>query len=409
VSVSRPSQRCSQHPHPERLVLTKASPLGARSRRTQLEESMPRRSSVTATTALAVGAIACALPGALAGSNAPQAFPRDCIKEATLGKCVAGDKIFGDKPDPKFIDAMKDLLSHPLMSGPDDAATLSGLSNFAKKAKKQAAKVKVDKKLKKAAEKAKKVADALKGDSDKKQKETDEVEKAVKTAEDAVEAAKKKLEDAMKKGDAKAIKKAKGALDGLKGKADIQKKKFKGFKEAAQKAAKAAQKAIEDAKKSQDTALAEGEIPGDMYTEGEIPGDMYTPGDSEKLSILKSALQGCDVSTIAQCMTDSNAPEAQAKGKEIKNMISGSKWKSIDVACSYKSLTGKPSCEDLLKNKPKLTIPRRARLGAEQAQGQTGAAYVAVIASVAAFAGYTVYQRRQQDEPLPTYEGYGAM
>jgi hypothetical protein len=203
----------------------------------------------------------------------------------------------------------------------------------------------------------------------------------------------------MKKGDAKAIKKAKGALDGLKGKADIQKKKFKGFKEAAQKAAKAAQKAIEDAKKSQGAALAEGEI----------PGDMYTPGDSEKVSILKSALQGCDVSTIAQCMTDSNAPEAQAKGKEIKNMISGSKWKSIDVACSYKSLTGKPSCEDLLKNKPKLTIPRRARLGAEQAQGQTGAAYVAVIASVAAFAGYTVYQRRQQDEPLPTYEGYGAM
>ena len=90
-------------------------------------------------------------------------------------------------------------------------------------------------------------------------------------------------------------------------------------------------------------------------------------------------------------------------------MISGSKWKSIDVACSYKSVTGKPSCEDLLKNKSKLAIPRRARLGAEQAQGQTGAAYVAVIASVAAFAGYTVYQRRQQYEPLPTYEGYGAM
>lgn len=375
---------------------------------------MPRRSSVTATTALAVGAIACALPGALAGSNAPRGFPRDCIKEATLGKCVVGDKIFGDTPDPKVIDAMKDLLFHPLMSGPDDAATLSGFSKIAKKAKKKVAvailPVKVDEKLKKAAEeaaeKAKKVADALKGDSDKKQKETDEVEKAVKTAEDAVEAAKKKLEDAMEKRDAKAIKKAKAALDGLKGKADIQKKKFKGIKEAAQKAAKAAQKAMEDAKKrfedvkkSQDAALAEGEI----------PGDMNTAPDSEQVSILKSALQGCDVSTIAQCMMDSNVPEAQAKGKEIKNMISGSKWKSIDVACSYKSVNGKPSCEDLLKNKPKLAIPRRARLGAEQAQGQTGAAYVAVIASVAAFAGYTVYQRRQQDEPLPTYEGYGTM
>jgi len=397
---------------------------------------MPRRSSVTATTALAVGAIACALPGALAGSNAPRGFPRDCVKEAMLGKCVAGDKVFGDTPDPEVIDVMKDLLFNPLMSGPDDAATLSGFSKFFKKAKKKAASaikpIKVDEKLKKAAaeaakkakkaaeeaaEKAKKTADALKGDSDKKQKETDEVEKAVKTAEDAVEAAKKKLADAMKKRDAKAIKKAKAALDGLKGKADIQKKKFKGFKEAAQKAAKAAQKAMEDAKKriedmkkSQDAALAEGEIPGDMYTEGEIPGDMNTAPDSEQVSTLKSALQGCDVSTIAQCMMDTNVPEAQAKGKEIKNMISGLKWKSIDVACSYKSVNGKPSCEDLLlKNKPKSAIPRRARLGAEQAQGQTGAAYVAVIASVAAFAGYTVYQRRQQDEPLPTYEGYGTM
>jgi len=379
---------------------------------------MPRRSSVPAKTALAVGAIACALPGALAGSNAPQGFPSDCIKEATLGKCVVGDKIFGDKPDPKFVDAMKDLLSHPLMSGPDDAATLSGLSNIAKKAAKKGGPkfstavvdpMKKDKeKAKKAAEKAKKIADALKGDSDKKQKETDEVEKAAKAAEDAAEAAKKKFEDAMKKGDAKAIKKAKAEFDGLKGKADTQMKKLKGFKDAAQKAAKAAQKAMEDAKKSQDAAQAEGEIPGDMYTEGEIPGDMYTP-DSEQVSTLKSALQGCDVSKIAQCMMDSNVPEAQAKGKEIKNMISGSKWKSIDVACSYKGVNGKPSCEDLLKNEPKLAIPRRARLGAEQAQGQTGAAYVAVIASVAAFAGYTVYQRRQQDEPLPTYEGYGAM
>ena len=72
-------------------------------------------------TALAVGAVAaCVLPGALAGSSAPPKFPTDCIKQATLGKCLAGDKLFGDKPDHEATEAMKDLLSEPLTSGPED-------------------------------------------------------------------------------------------------------------------------------------------------------------------------------------------------------------------------------------------------------------------------------------------------
>lgn len=135
----------------------------------------------------------------------------------------------------------------------------------------------------------------------------------------------------------------------------------------------------------------------------------------DKMSEIKAAFQGCDLSAIAQCMIDSDAQEAQAKGNEINDMIASPMWKSAPVECSYPAASGgKPSCEDFMKKEAKLALgrgraPRRAQLGAELAQGQAGAAYVAVIASVAAFAGYTVYQRRQQYESVPTNAGYGAM
>ena len=135
----------------------------------------------------------------------------------------------------------------------------------------------------------------------------------------------------------------------------------------------------------------------------------------DKMSEIKAGFQGCDLSAIAQCMIDSDAQEAQAKGNEINDMIASPMWKSAPVECSYPQASGgKPSCEDFMKKEAKLALgrgraPRRAQLGAELAQGQAGAAYVAVIASVAAFAGYTVYQRRQQYESVPTNAGYGAM
>jgi len=135
----------------------------------------------------------------------------------------------------------------------------------------------------------------------------------------------------------------------------------------------------------------------------------------DKMSEIKAGFQGCDLSAIAQCMIDSDAEEAQAKGKEINDLIASPMWKSAPVECSYPAASGgKPSCEDFMKHEAKLALsrgraPRRAQLGAELAQGQAGAAYVAVIASVAAFAGYTVYQRRQQYESVPTNAGYGAM
>ena len=135
----------------------------------------------------------------------------------------------------------------------------------------------------------------------------------------------------------------------------------------------------------------------------------------DKMSEIKAGFQGCDLSAIAQCMIASGAQEAQAKGKEINDLIASPMWKSAPVECSYPEASGgKPSCEDFMKKEAKLALgrgraPRRAQLGAELAQGQAGAAYVAVIASVAAFAGYTVYQRRQQYESVPTNAGYGAM
>ena len=135
----------------------------------------------------------------------------------------------------------------------------------------------------------------------------------------------------------------------------------------------------------------------------------------DKMSEIKAGFQGCDLSAIAQCMIDSDDQEAQAKGKKINDLIASPMWKSAPVECSYPAASGgKPSCEDFMKHEAKLALsrgraPRRAQLGAELAQGQAGAAYVAVIASVAAFAGYTVYQRRQQYESVPTNAGYGAM
>ena len=135
----------------------------------------------------------------------------------------------------------------------------------------------------------------------------------------------------------------------------------------------------------------------------------------DKMPEIKAGFQGCDLSAIAQCMIDSDDQEAQAKGKKINDLIASPMWKSAPVECSYPAASGgKPSCEDFMKHEAKLALsrgraPRRAQLGAELAQGQAGAAYVAVIASVAAFAGYTVYQRRQQYESVPTNAGYGAM
>merc|ERR1719409_956913 len=76
--------------------------------------------------------------GALAGSSAPPKFPTDCIKQATLGKCLAGDKLFGDTPDQDAVEGIKGLLSEPLMIGRDDVhgePTLGGgIKKFVRRA-----------------------------------------------------------------------------------------------------------------------------------------------------------------------------------------------------------------------------------------------------------------------------------
>ena len=91
-------------------------------------------------TALAVGAVAaCVLPGALAGSSAPPKFPTDCIKQATLGKCLAGDKLFGDTPDQDAVEGIKGLLSEPLMIGRDDVHSEPTLGGGIKKFVRRAA------------------------------------------------------------------------------------------------------------------------------------------------------------------------------------------------------------------------------------------------------------------------------
>ena len=395
---------------------------------------MARKSNVARKkTALAVGAIAaCVLPDALAGSSAPPKFPKDCIKQATLGKCLAGDKLFGDKPDPDAMEGMKDLLSGPLMSGPDDEPTLGGgIKKFVRHAagKPSAA-------VKKAAKQAEKVATKTMEEAKKAKAKYETLKKSVHEATD-------KLDKATKSGDDKAVKKAKAEVESTE-------KKLKDHKDAAKKKFDKAMKAYFDAKHkadaaADDTKLVAPEMPDDddaqddnddMSTHNmhhttthtaddshhQYPSDMLADEHAaeeesmkDKMSEIKAGFQGCDLSAIAQCMIDSGAPEAQAKGNEIKHMIASPMWKSAPVECSYPEASGgKPSCEDFMKKEAKLALgrgraPRRAQLGVELAQGQAGAAYVAVIASVAAFAGYTVYQRRQQYESVPTNAGYGAM
>jgi len=311
-------------------------------------------------TALAVGAIAaCVLPGALAGSSAPPNFPKDCIKQATLGKCLAGDKLFGDKPDHEAMEAMKDLLSEPLTSGPEDEPTLGGgIKKFVRHA-------------------AGKPTSAMK------------------------KAALKKA--ALKKA---ALKKADAATDDTK----LDAPKTLDDNDA--------QDDNDDMSTHDMTHTADDshhEYPSDMSADEHAADEHAAEEESmrDKMSSMKAGFQGCDLSVIAQCMIDSGAPEAQAKGNEIKHMIASPMWKSAPVECSYPTASGsKPSCEHFMEKEAKLAVgraPRRAQLGAELAQGQAGAAYVAVIASVAAFAGYTVYQRRQQYESVPTNAGYGAM
>lgn len=404
---------------------------------------MARRSSVTKKTALAVGAIACVLPGALAGSNAPQKFPQDCVKTAMLGKCLAGDKLFGDKPDREIMGAMKELLSKPLMRGPDDAPTLG--DGFAALAKGAAGKP--SDKLKKVAAKARKDADKAKAEAKKAKNDSDAAKKVTDKAQEVADKAKDALDEASKSGDKKKVKKAQDAYKKAQTAVDSNKKKFKAFKDKAKKVGDKAKKAVDDAQKQSDAAGDNVKIdppePVDADDDddkgkdlkdklkGKVTDFAKNMADKvsdkakdiadkkammkDKMSMMKAAFQGCDLSAIAQCMIDSDAPEAQAKGNEIKDMASNPMWKSAPAACSYpKAGGGKPACEDFMKKEAKLAIgrnraPRRAQLGSEQTQGQTGAAYVAVIASVAAFAGYTVYQRRQQYEPVPTHGGYGAM
>ena len=305
-------------------------------------------------TALAVGAIAaCALPGALAGSSAPPKF-QDCIKQATLGKCLAGDKLFGDTPDPDAVEGIKGILSDPLMIGRDDVHDEPTLGGGIKKFVRRAA-GKPSAAVKKAALKkaARKKADAAAAD----------------TKLDAP----KTLDD------------------------------------------NDAQDDKEDTSTQDMTHTADDshhEYPSDMSADEHAAEEESM---KDKMSEIKAGFQGCDLSAIAQCMIDSDAQEAQAKGKEINDLIASPMWKSAPVECSYPQASGgKPSCEDFMKHEAKLALsrgraPRRAQLGAELAQGQADAAYVAVIASVAAFAGYTVYQRRQQYESVPTNAGYGAM
>lgn len=410
-----------------------------RDRDIRSSRNMARRSSVTKKTALAVGAIACVLPGALAGSHVPQKFPQDCVKTAMLGKCLAGDKLFGDKPDREIMGAMAELLSKPLMSGPDDAPTLGvGFTDLVKKAAGKASD-----KVKKDAANAIKAAEKLKGDAKKAKNNFDAMKKAADKAKDALDKAKDALDKANASGDKKAVKKAQDAIKKAQSVVDSYKKKFKAAMDLAKKTGDKAQKAVDDAQKKSDAAGNDVTIdPPEPVDDADADADkgkdlkdkIKNMADKlsdkakdmadkvadkkammqDKMSTMKAAFQGCDLSAIAQCMIDSDAPEAQAKGNEIKKMASSPMWKSTPAACSYpKASGGKPACEDFMKEEAKLAIgrnraPRRAQLGSEQTQGQTGAAYVAVIASVAAFAGYTVYQRRQQYEPVPTHS-YGAM
>ena len=406
-------------------------------------------------TALAVGAVAaCVLPGALAGSSAPPKFPTDCIKQATLGKCLAGDKLFGDTPDQDAVEGIKGLLSEPLMIGRDDVHSEPTLGGGIKKFVRRAA-GKPSAAMKKAAKRAEKSAEHAMIEAKHAKADHEASKKAVHEAMD-------KLDEAEKSGDDKAIKKAKADVESAE-------KKLQDHKDAVDKAVDKATKAYYDAKHKADAAFddwdaemlhdddaqdQEGtkhfyatsthdmhhttthtaddshhEYPStqDMTHTADDPHHEY-PSDmsadehaaeeesmKDKMSEIKAAFQGCDLSAIAQCMIDSDAQEAQAKGKEINDLIASPMWKSAPVECSYPQASGgKPSCEDFMKKEAKLALgrgraPRRAQLGAELAQGQAGAAYVAVIASVAAFAGYTVYQRRQQYESVPTNAGYGAM
>jgi len=323
-------------------------------------------------TALAVGAVAaCVLPGALAGSSAPPKFPTDCIKQATLGKCLAGDKLFGDTPDQDAVEGIKGLLSEPLMIGRDDVHSEPTLGGGIKKFVRRAA-GKPSAAVKKAALKkaARKKADAAAAD----------------TKLDAP----KTLDD----------------NDAQDDKEDT----------STQDMTHTADDSHHEYPSTQDmTHTADDphhEYPSDMSADEHAAEEESM---KDKMSEIKAAFQGCDLSAIAQCMIDSDAQVAQAKGKEINDLIASPMWKSAPVECSYPQASGgKPSCEDFMKKEAKLALgrgraPRRAQLGAELAQGQAGAAYVAVIASVAAFAGYTVYQRRQQYESVPTNAGYGAM
>ena len=351
-----------------RSVLSDARAIAAARKSTMARKSRAARKK----TALAVGAVAaCVLPGALAGSSAPPKFPTDCIKQATLGKCLAGDKLFGDTPDQDAVEGIKGLLSEPLMIGRDDVHSEPTLGGGIKKFVRRAA-GKPSAAVKKAALKkaARKKADAAAAD----------------TKLDAP----KTLDD----------------NDAQDDKEDT----------STQDMTHTADDSHHEYPSTQDmTHTADDphhEYPSDMSADEHAAEEESM---KDKMSEIKAAFQGCDLSAIAQCMINSDAQEAQAKGNEIKDMIASPMWKSAPVECSYPQASGgKPSCEDFMKKEAKLALgrgraPRRAQLGAELAQGQAGAAYVAVIASVAAFAGYTVYQRRQQYESVPTNAGYGAM
>merc|ERR1712159_103961 len=257
-------------------------------------------------TALAVGAIAaCVLPGALAGSSAPPKFPTDCIKQATRGKCLAGDKLFGDKPDPDAVEGIKDLLSEPLMIGRDDVhehdePTLGGgIKAFVRRAARKRAAVK-----RAALKKADAAADDTKLD-------------APKTLDD---------NDAQDDKEDSSTQDMTHTADDHEYPSDMSADEHAADEHAAEEHAAEEHAAEEESMK-------------------------------DKVSEIKAGFQGCDLSAIAQCMIDSDAQEAQAKGKEINDLIASPMWKSAPVECSYPAASGgKPSCEDFMKKKPIWTL-----------------------------------------------------
>ncbi len=222
---------------------------------------MARKSNVARKkTALAVGAIAaCVLPGALAGSSAPPKFPKDCIKQATLGKCLAGDKLFGDNPDHDAIEGMKDLLSGPLMIGPDDVAGEPTLGGGIKKFIRHAA-GKPSAAVKKAAKQAEKVATKTMAGAQKAKADYETLKKSVHEATD-------KLDKATKSGDDKAVKKAKAEVESAE-------KRLKDRRDAAKKKFDKAMKAYFDAKHKADAAADDTKLVApEMLDDSDVQDD----------------------------------------------------------------------------------------------------------------------------------------